>query len=295
MDPSDLRVFEAVARQGSMNRAANELHTVQSNVTARIRALEDELEIPLFRRHAKGVSLTTAGERLLPFVGRITQLFREAEGAARDDGVPRGAISIGSLETTAALRLAPMLAAFTSRFPKVRLKLTTGTTGGLLEDVVEYRLDAAFVTGPINHPELRQISVFEEELVLVTARSVQSLQELSTLDELNMLVFRVGCSYRQRLEVILAENGLMAARPLEFGSLDAILGCVSAGIGVTLLPKALVAGAWREGSLAVHELPQERARVETLLIHREEAHIGSALAAFLAAATVRPVSAIAAE
>jgi len=66
MDASDLRVFEAVARLGGMNRAAAELNTVQSNVTARIQALEAEIGCTLFERHSRGVSLTQAGRRLLP-------------------------------------------------------------------------------------------------------------------------------------------------------------------------------------------------------------------------------------
>ena len=71
MDAAQLRVFEAVARRGGMNRAAEELHTVQSNVTARIRLLEEELGRPLFRRHSRGVALTAAGERLLPYAARV--------------------------------------------------------------------------------------------------------------------------------------------------------------------------------------------------------------------------------
>ena len=83
MDVSDLKVFEAVSRHGSMNRAAQELHTVQSNVTARIRALETELGVSLFQRHARGVSATPAGQRILPFIGRITKLLSDIETAAR--------------------------------------------------------------------------------------------------------------------------------------------------------------------------------------------------------------------
>jgi DNA-binding transcriptional LysR family regulator len=61
MESSDLRVFEAVARSRSITAASEELHTVQSNVTARIRLLEDELGVALFRRHSRGVVLTSAG------------------------------------------------------------------------------------------------------------------------------------------------------------------------------------------------------------------------------------------
>src|SRR5215472_15800928 len=112
MDAGDLKIFEAVARLGGMNRAAAELHTVESNVTARIRALELELGQKLFRRHSRGVQLTPAGERLLPYASRVRQLLEEARRAARDDGAAQGPLVIGSLETTAALRLSPWLASF---------------------------------------------------------------------------------------------------------------------------------------------------------------------------------------
>src|SRR5919205_2697100 len=103
MDAADLRVFEAVARLGGMSRAAEELHTVQSNVTARIRLLEEELGTALFSRHSRGVVLTAAGQRLLPYAVRVRTLLEEARRAVADDGTPRGPLTIGSLETTAAL------------------------------------------------------------------------------------------------------------------------------------------------------------------------------------------------
>src|SRR3978361_1357683 len=99
MDTAELKVFEAVARTGGMNRAAAELNTVQSNVTARIRALEDDLGCSLFERHSRGVALTAAGGRVLPYARRLAWLLADAVRAVRDDGTPRGPLTIGSLET----------------------------------------------------------------------------------------------------------------------------------------------------------------------------------------------------
>ena len=135
MDATDLKVFEAVVRLGSMNRAAAELNTVQSNVTARVRALELELGVILFQRHARGVKITPAGRRMLPFSARISKVFSDARAAARDDGVPSGVLEVGTLETTAAIRLPSVLASFTKAYPKVRPVVTTGTTCSLIEDV----------------------------------------------------------------------------------------------------------------------------------------------------------------
>jgi DNA-binding transcriptional LysR family regulator len=88
VDAGDLRVFEAVARLGGMNRAALELHTVQSTFTSRIRALETELGTPLFGRHARGVSLTAAGQRLLPYAERVRSLLHARISATKRRLIP---------------------------------------------------------------------------------------------------------------------------------------------------------------------------------------------------------------
>lgn len=293
MEHVDLRVLEAVARHGSMNRAAAELHTVQSNVTARIRALEEKIGTVLFERNSRGVVLTAAGQRLLPYAARLTALLREAHDAARDDGTPRGRLCIGSLETTAALRLPPILSAYMQVCPDVGLVVTTGTSGGLVADVLEHRLDGAFVAGPVQYADLTEEAIFREELMLVTAPTLQHLDDLDRQRELKTIVFRHGCSYRQRLEDLLAERGIQMAQPLEFGSLEAILGCVAAGVGITLLPKAVVMSSWREGRIMAHELSSEQSHVDTVFIRLRERRLTSALAAFLAIARPSPLKLVA--
>jgi LysR family transcriptional regulator, cell division regulator len=295
MDAADLRVFEAVARIGGMNRAAAELHTVQSNVTARIRLLEEELGTPLFERHSRGVALTAAGRRLLPYAARVGHLLEDARRAVEDDGNPKGPLTIGSLETTAALRLPPLLTSYAAAHPEVDLVLATGTTCELIAAVLEHRLEGAFVCGPVDHPELEEVMVFREELAIVTAPSVRTLDDLVRKGDLKIVVLRAGCSYRQRLEGILATRGIVGVRRLEFGTLDAILGCVAAGLGVTLLPRSIVAPAWRDGRVAIHALPAAEARVDTMFIRRRDAFVSSALAAFLQCARPAPARLDAAE
>jgi DNA-binding transcriptional LysR family regulator len=295
MEYADLRVLEAVARHGSMNRAAVELNTVQSNVTARIRALEEQVGTALFERNSRGVVLTAAGQRLLPYAARLGALIREARDVARDDGTPRGCLHIGALETTAALRLPPILSAYAQTHPQVGLIVTTGTSAGLVTDILEHRLDGAFVAGPVQHPDLLEEAIFREELMLVTAPGLRRPDDLDRQRDLKMIVFRRGCSYRQRLEDLLARRGIQTPQPLEFGSLEAIIGCVAAGVGITLLPKAVILPAWREGKVVAHELPPEQARVDTVFIRRSQSHLTSALAAFLTIARPSPLKLAAAE
>jgi DNA-binding transcriptional LysR family regulator len=281
MDAGDLRIFEAVARLGGMSRAAHELNTVQSNVTARIRNLEEEIGVALFQRTSRGVVLTAAGRRLLPYAGRVAQLLAEARRAVADDGNPRGPLVIGSLETTAGLRLPAVLAAYAETYPDVDLELATGTTSELAEAVLAHRLEGAFVCGPVNHPELEEERAFREEMAIVTARSVRRLDDALNRSEVKIIVFRSGCSYRQRLENILAVRGVVGVRCLQFATIEGILGCVGADVGLTLLPKAIVAPARDQGRVAVHDLAPAEAWVDTVFIRRRDARVSSALAAFL--------------
>ncbi len=281
MDASDLKVFEAVARLGGMSRAAVELNTVQSNVTARIQALEADIGSVLLERHSRGVSLTEAGRRLLPYADRVAQLLAEARRAARDDGAPRGLLTIGSLETTAALRLTPLLTRYAADNPEVDLVLRTGTTCELVRDVLEQRVDGAFVCGPVAHPALDETVIFREELVLLTAPDVPSLDGILSAGEVRLVVLRVGCSYRQILETLLARRGIAVQRQLEFGTLEAIFGCVSAGLGITLLPRALLGSVCDSRRVGIHALPEADAVVETVFIRRRNSFASSAMRAFL--------------
>jgi DNA-binding transcriptional LysR family regulator len=280
MDTRDLATFATVARLGGMGRAARALNTVQSNVTQRVRRLEDSLGVALFERSRSGARLTPAGQRLMPYAARLDALLDEASRAARDDGAPRGTLAVGSLETTAALRLSPLLASYAASHPNVDLVLRTGTTAELIERVLARELEGAFVCGPVAHADLATAPVFEEELALLTAPAQRPVAELLRQPDLRLIILRAGCSYRQRLEELLARRGVVGLRRLEFGTLEAILGAVAAGLGITLMPRALVGPSWRGGRIAVHRLPRAEARVQTLFVRRRDMLCSSALVAF---------------
>jgi DNA-binding transcriptional LysR family regulator len=274
---TDLLTFSTVARLGGITRAADELNTVQSNVTQRVKALEAEIGTALFERHSRGMTLTGAGRRLLPYAQRMAALSREALLAARDDGEPKGPLA---METTAAVRLPSLLAEFHRRFPAVRLSLRTSTTAELVAGVLNGTFDGAFVAGPIDHAELDATVAFREELVLVTARRWQSLAALRAGTQESgptALVFRTGCTYRQRLEQVFSEFGWPSSARFELGTLDGMIGCVAADMGVTMLPRAVVG---RNETVSIHTLSPAQAKVDTLFITRRSAHQYSALQGF---------------
>ncbi len=288
LDLIDLVTFSAVARCGGITRAAEELNTVQSNVTQRVKALEAEIGTALFERHSRGMTLTGAGRRLLPYAQRMAALSREALLAARDDGEPKGPLAIGSMETTAAVRLPGLLAEFHRRFPKVTLTLKTATTADLVTGVLEGTLDGAFVAAPIEHGDLLSAVAFHEELVLVSALRFSSLTALragTSGSGPTALVFRTGCTYRQRLEQLLTDFGWPSAVRFELGTLDGMIGCVAAGMGVTLLPRAVVERSQQRDEISIHALDTPWSRVDTLFVQRRSTHQYSALTGFTSCLT----------
>jgi len=268
---------------------------VQSNVTARIKSLEDEVGLALFERTNRGVTLTAAGRRLLPFAARAARLLDDARRAVADEGTPSGALVVGSLETTAALRLSPILAEFAATYPAVDLSLRTGTSCELVDQVLDRSLEGPFICGPVNHPDLLVVPFAREELVILTAPAVADFEILAAKPDLKIVVLRAGCSYRLRLEAMLARRGIVGVRQLEFGTLEAIISCVGAGLGVTLLPRALLGSVWQHGRVRIHPLPDSEGWVDTVFIRHREAYVSSALRAFLDIARPTLAGAIAAE
>jgi DNA-binding transcriptional LysR family regulator len=279
MDPISLTTFTAVARRGSVSAAALDLHTVQSNVTARIKQLESDLGVTLFVRHSRGVRPTAAGDRLLGFALRYSLLDDEVRTALREDGAVVGQLRLGTMETTAAVRLPPLLTSFHKTHPEVQLEIRAGTTAELLEHVLAHRLDGAFVAGPIDHPDLKGRLAFREELMLVSSRDSLGPGDRLAGGRLTAVVFRPGCSYRQRLETAFASKGWLPYQRLELGTLDGMLGCVAADIGVTVLPLSVIDAYAGRKRLRVEALGREM-RVDTLFVRRADAHRSPAMTAF---------------
>lgn len=259
MDLVLLRTFLAVAETGSFSAAAAELNCVQSNVTARIRRLEQHLTQPVFERGRGGASLTELGERLR---GHAEEIVARVEAAERDLLDAAGAsapLRLGSMETTAAVRLPDVLKRLRNDCPKAPVSLRTGTTGELLRLLWQRKIDAAFVAGPLDS-RFRGVVAFRERLVAARARTAVVADTL--------FAFRTGCSYRTTAEAWLRGLGRGDADIVEMGTLEGILGCVEAGMGVAVLPASAVGARHGAEPLDITALPDPLQHVETLLAWR---------------------------
>ena len=198
MDLSALRIFSAVVREGGITRAAIRLNRVQSNVTTRIRQLEDELGVALFLREGKRLHLAPAGRVLLDYADRLLALADEARGAVQDQR-PRGLLRLGAMESTAAVRLPGPLSEYHRRHPEVTLELRTGNPHVLAAAILAGELDAALVAEPIADAPFDKTAAFDEELVIVAPAGHPSIGRRGVVPR-TMIAFEHGCPHRKRLE-----------------------------------------------------------------------------------------------
>ncbi len=277
MESRDLKIFQAVAREGNITKAAQMLNYVQSNVTARIHNLEEVLNIRLFHRTNRGVKLTAAGENLLQYADQVLSLLDEAEKSTQMSRHPKGPLQIGSLETTAVTHLPEHAASFLRRFPEVDLSVNTADTHNLIQQVLDHDVDGAFVYGPVEHTDIKQIPVFRDELVLISS------QERAAEDMLRqpMLFFGAGCSHRARVKRLLEDAGIQNPKIIEFGTLEAIIKGVSAGLGTALLPKSAVDCSEQHTNVWIHQLPAAYQDLEIVFIFRKDFYITSAFQRFM--------------
>ena len=269
MDLSDLRIFSAVVREGSVTRAAEQLHRVQSNVTTRVRQLEEDLSVTLFIREGKRLHLAPAGQVLLTYADRLLALADEARGAVQDSK-PRGTFRLGAMESTAAVRLPRLLSEYHRRHPGVVLELRTGNPQVLGAAVLAGDLDAALVAEPIADAPFEKMFAFDEELVIVAPADYPLIGKKGSLPR-TVLVFEHGCPHRKRLEDWYARRHEMPERTIELTSYHAMLGCVVAGMGISLLPKSVLTTFPERKRLSVHHLARPENFAQTVLIWRKGA------------------------
>jgi LysR family transcriptional regulator, cell division regulator len=202
----------------------------------------------------------------------MLSLAENARAAVASPGEARGALRIGSLQSTASARLPDVLKTYAIRHNRVDISVETGTSAELIDKVLSSRLDGAFVAGAEEHPDLDSVATFVEELVMITPPSYRTVREYLKKSPLpKLLVFRVGCHYRQRLERYLSSEGVGVLNQMEFGTIDGIIGCVAAGLGVTMLPRSVVERSARRKEVRMHALARPYRRVDTQFVtHRAQ-------------------------
>lgn len=267
IDLDSLHIFKAVVDYGGITKAASQLNRVQSNITTRVKNLEDRLGVKLFQRQGGKMLLSSEGKLLLAYAERLLRLSSEAEAAIRS-GIPRGTLRIGTMESTAAARLPSLLARFHRNYPDVQIELVTGTSGALIGKVHRFEVEAAFVADPFTPAELETQLAFAEELVLITPKNSPAIHTPKDLQKRTVIAFSTGCSYRRVLEDWLGMAAVVPDRILELASYHAIVACVAAGSGIAIVPRSVLNAMRAEKEVSAFPLPDRVAKAKTHLVWR---------------------------
>jgi DNA-binding transcriptional LysR family regulator len=270
MELADLRIFRSVVQEGGVTRAAEKLNRVQSNVTTRVRQLEADLGVQLFIREGKKLHLSPEGKLLLDYADRLLDLAQEARDALQD-AKPRGRLRLGSMESTASVRLPVPMNEYLSRYPEVSLELRIGTPRELAPAVRAGELDAALVAEPIADAPFEKIPLYDEELVIIASANHPPIKSPSDVNGRPVLAFEAGCPYRQRMEDWFAGSGEMSDRVIETSSYHAILGCAVAGMGISMVPRIVLKTFPDVKLLSIHAIPPKFGIAPTVLIRRKGA------------------------
>ena len=268
MELAQLKMVRAVAQTGSVAQAAVQLHCVPSNITTRIKQLENELGTPLFIRAGRGLAISAAGEIFLEYCERILALVDESKRAVDASAIPRGTLRIGAVESSASGRLPPLLAEYHRRYPDVSLELVTGAWSQLLDDLQHHRLDVALVASGGKRAKLEHSVVYSERLVLIASASSEPIRNAADLAGRTLLVWPPGCPYRAALENWVKPHDFKPSIA-SYASWGTIIGCVSAGIGVALAPEGILARYEQANQLASYRFEELQAVDNLLFWHKD--------------------------
>lgn len=276
LNTDTLKMFIMITQKGSITAAAQEMGYAQSNISTKVHQLEDELGTKLFYRNNRGIILTESGQELYEQSIKIVNLTDQTISNIQHPNDIHGHLKIGTLQTAASTFLPEILSNYHTAHPNVELNIQTGTTLASSQAVLNYELDGAIIGGNINEDELNSIPLMSEELCLITAKSNQTDIKNSPL-----LVFPVGCAYRKTLESWLDSQKIMIHHPIEFNYLNAIIASVSAGLGISVLPKKVVQPFIESGSITTVELPDKYSTLPVSFIYRENYVIGRSFEQFI--------------
>ncbi|MDM5070601.1 MULTISPECIES: LysR family transcriptional regulator [Aeromonas] len=237
LDPLLLRSFVAIVDTGSFTRAGERVHLTQSTISQQMRRLEQQLGCPLLDRSGRQVVTTTEGEKLLGLARRILALLMQAEEQVTEGSLQ---LSLGVPEDFAAGAMAPVLAAFARDHPQVRLEVHSGLSHEIWQRFEAGELDLALVKQARGQGAPR--ASWREPLAWVDSRDWPA----SERDPLPLVVFPSEGLYRRQITEALDGQGLRWRIAYVSASLASLQGAVSAGIGVSLLPRRLLQPDQRE-------------------------------------------------
>lgn len=283
MEVRQLQIFRVLAEELNFTRTAQRVNTVQSNVTAQIKALEEELGAPLFDRLGRRVTITDAGRRFQPFAEQALIAMEQGQRAIRHGAEPSGPLRICAPESILTYRLPQVLRIFRRRFPNVELVFVPETKE---TDLDNGKVDLVFkMSDAPSFPHCRTLKIRTERIFLI-ADAGHPLVSRTTVKPVDLtgqtlLLTESGCGYRAKFERVLALQNVRPGNITEFSSVEAMKECVRVGMGLALLPAIVVSRELRSQHFKALHWAGPSLDIHTHAVWHKDKWVSPALAAFL--------------
>ena len=244
MQLQQLTYFLAVVDARHFTRAAQQVHVAQPSLSQQIQALERELGADLFRRARGNITLTDAGEALLPLARRIVADAENARIEVQEvAGLRRGRVRLGATPSLCTSLLPQVLRAYHREHPGISLRIEEGGSRDLVGELATGRLDLALLILPLqsHDPALATTELLTEELVVASALNAPPPTpgpwiEAKDLRHQPLVMFRHGYDLREFTMAACRAEGFEPRFAVEGGEMDAVLAMVEAGLGTAVLP-----------------------------------------------------------
>jgi DNA-binding transcriptional LysR family regulator len=254
IDHRDLEIFYWVAQLQSFKRAAERLHTTQPAVSQRVANLETNLGVKLIDRGARTSSLTPKGRQLLEYAERMLRLMAEIEQAVADPSSMSGVVRLGVAETIVHTWLSRLIERVHAVHPKVTLEIEVDVSPNLRNALVEGEIDLAFLLGPVSDPRMNNLDLCRYPLAFVARPELDLGAEPISLRQLTshpIITYPKTTRPYIMLRQILASAGVASPRIYSNSSLSTIVRMSLDGIGVSVIPPAVIAAELKRGELRV--------------------------------------------
>ncbi|MGH3824558.1 MAG: LysR family transcriptional regulator [Pseudonocardiaceae bacterium] len=246
MQFQQLVYFLAVARTRHFTRAAELTHVAQPSLSKQIHCLERELGSELFHRARGNVTLTPAGEVLIPFAKRILADIETARLQVHELAeLRRGRLRLGATPSLCTGPLAHALACFRQRYPGIQLIIDESGSRDLVRQLAEGAIDLAMITSPMHRgdPTLDTVPILREQLTVAVPRSMNLELDSFRIEDLRdrpLVMFREGYDLRSMTLAACQRAGFQPHFAIEGGEMDAVLSFVEAGLGIAVVPSMVL-------------------------------------------------------
>lgn len=234
MELHDLRIFVAVATEGGFTKAAEKLHYVQPNITARVKKLEEEVKVKLFYREKRKVILTSYGEQLLIKARQLIKMADDIQDIFTDEK-PSGILNIGVTQTAATAWLPEILKEYTREYPDVKINVQSLFVETITCYLLNHEIDCALMDISIDNPLLNYDFYTKQQLMIVYSKEYTCYPT----KKITALAFSKNCTYRKTMYDYFIDNNIQVKRELTLKGMDAVIACIIGGVGVSLLPEAI--------------------------------------------------------